>query len=322
MIYTITPNPALDLGGKVDKIIADEKNYIYDEIRSAGGNGLNAARIARQLNIKVIATGFIGGATGEEIKNLLDLEKIKHNFVQIKNNTRINLTISNLNTNSQTRLSFPGAVIRREEFRGLKEICNKFLPQSIIVLGGSLPKGVTSKDIGLLVHKFREKGHFCIVDMPGPVMKDIISFCPSFIKPNLYEFQELTCSKVEDICGALPLARQLTEVIPLICVSSLEGGALLVTKKRAWFGKIPKVKVKSSVGAGDSMVGAISAILWKEKVQKTTPEKIDIFLDENGAKILQWALAAACATLVKPGITMSDRDSILKYYPKINIKQI
>ena len=34
MIYMITPNPALDIGGTVDRLIADEKNYVFDEIRS------------------------------------------------------------------------------------------------------------------------------------------------------------------------------------------------------------------------------------------------------------------------------------------------
>ena len=53
MIYTITPNPALDIGGSVEQLITDEKNYVFDEIRSAGGNGINAARVAHHLREKV-----------------------------------------------------------------------------------------------------------------------------------------------------------------------------------------------------------------------------------------------------------------------------
>ena len=119
MIYLITPNPALDISGTVDQLIADEKNYVTDEIRSAGGNGINAARIAHRLGAKVIASGFLGGPTGDEIKNLLDKENIKHHFVKTVGNTRINLTISNHNTHSQTRLSFPGANIKFNELTTL-----------------------------------------------------------------------------------------------------------------------------------------------------------------------------------------------------------
>lgn len=125
MIYTITPNPALDIGGTVDQLIADEKNYVLEETRSAGGNGINAARIAHRLGAKVTASGFLGGPTGNEIEKLLDGQNVTHHFVQISGNTRINLTISNHKTHSQTRLSFPGPEIKSVEFRKLQQLCNE-----------------------------------------------------------------------------------------------------------------------------------------------------------------------------------------------------
>ncbi len=317
----ITPNPALDISGTVDQLIADEKNYVFDEIRSAGGNGINAARIAHRLGVKVIATGFMGGSTGNEIKKLLDRENIKHDFVETIGNTRINLTVSNRNTDSQTRLSFPGSNIKRSEWRALQQFCDNFKKQAIVVIGGSLPKGVSPKVIGLLIKKLRAKGHFCIVDMPGLCLKSIISSRPSFIKPNLREFQELVGKNVQSVRAILPLAKRLSETVSLVCVSSVEGGALLATKDKAWFGKIPKIKVRSTVGAGDSMVGAMSAALWHNKVQNMETGNIEIFLDEKGDHLLRWGLAAACATLANPGLIMGDRRSILKYYPMIDIKE-
>ena len=40
-ICTLTPNPALDLGGIADKIVPNEKSYVHDEKRYPGGNGIN-----------------------------------------------------------------------------------------------------------------------------------------------------------------------------------------------------------------------------------------------------------------------------------------
>lgn len=322
MIYTITPNPALDIGGSVDQLIPDEKNYVSDETRSAGGNGINAARIAHQLRARVIAVGFLGGSTGDEIKRLLVRENIKHHFVQTVGSTRINLTISNRNAHSQTRLSFPGPNVKRSEVTTLQRFCSRLKQNSIVVMGGSLPKGVSPKDIGVLVERLRLRGHLCIVDMPGPCLKSIISSRPFFIKPNLREFQELVGTDVKSVRSVLPIARRLAETVSLVCVSSVEGGALLVTKNKAWFGKTPEVKVRSTVGAGDSMVGAMSAELWHNKIQNIEPENIDVFLDENGSEILRCGLAAACATLVKPGMVMGDRRSILRYRPLINIQEL
>ena len=42
-ILTVTPNPALDLGGVVKEIIPDEKNYVEEETRHPGGNAINSA---------------------------------------------------------------------------------------------------------------------------------------------------------------------------------------------------------------------------------------------------------------------------------------
>ena len=322
MIYTITPNPALDIGGTVDQLIADEKNYVLGETRSAGGNGINAARIAHRLGAKVTASGFLGGPTGNEIEKLLDGQNVTHHFVRTVGNTRINLTISNHKTYSQTRLSFPGPEIKRAEFRKLQQFCDGFNPSSIVLIGGSLPKGIDARDIGLLVEKLKKRGHFCIVDMPGPHLKTIISCRPHLIKPNLREFQELVGKNVQSIRTVLPFARRLSKSISLVCVSSVEGGALLVTKNKAWFGTIPKVKVRSTVGAGDSMVGAMAAALENYKIQKTNKKNIDMFLEENGSELLRWGLAAACATLVEQGMILGDKKSILKYHPLIKIKEI
>src|SRR5690242_15734995 len=71
MIYTITPNPALDLGGVVDRLVPNEKSYVQDETRFPGGNAINAARIIKKLGQPVIASGFLGGGTGDEIEKLL-----------------------------------------------------------------------------------------------------------------------------------------------------------------------------------------------------------------------------------------------------------
>ncbi len=97
------------------------------------------------------------------------------------------------------------------------------------------------------------------------------------------------------------------------CISSVEGGALLVTKEHAWFGKIPKVKVQSTVGAGDSMVGAMAYAFVKEK---------RILNAKNCERMLRLGLAASCATLSNRGLTMGSASSIKKYSPEIFIEQI
>lgn len=309
MIYTVTFNPALDVSGVVDNLIPDEKNYVKDEMHMPGGNGLNAGIIAHRLKREVILTGLIGGSNGEEVKRLLDKDKIPHSFVEITGMTRMNLTIANKTDHRQTRLSFPGPLVKASEARNLSALLHKVSPKDIILLGGSLPLGLNTNYVVKLIKSFRSDGIRCLVDMPGNLLKDIITAKPSFIKPNLSEFQILVGKKVNSLNGVVQSARRLLYDVPIICVSSVEGGAILMSEHEVWFGKIPSVKIRSTVGAGDSMVGAMTS-LWDRNPSASIEE------------LLRFGLSASCATLTEPGLTLGSRKSILKYQSQIMLKKL
>jgi 1-phosphofructokinase family hexose kinase len=311
MILSITFNPALDITGMVDSLIPNEKSYVYDERRFAGGNGINAGRIAHRLGAKIMHTGFLGGSTGEEIASMIEDEKMSHHFIDIKAHTRMNLTVSNSKTHEQTRLSFPGPKISSKEWQQFLNYLMSTKP-SLVIMGGSLPPGINAGHVNRVVAFFKQMNVSVFVDMPGGILKDVLSSKPDFIKPNLTEFQEMSGKKVTSISEVLKLARQRPE-IGFYCISSVEGGALMVSPEGAWFGKIPKVKIYSTVGAGDSMVGAIGHCFLKMKPTERA---------SRGGELLQWGLAAACATLVNPGLTMGSRKSIKEYYPLIKIRDI
>jgi 1-phosphofructokinase family hexose kinase len=322
MIYTFTPNPALDISGQVEKIVADEKTYVSDEIRSPGGNGINAGRIAHRLGAEVVVSGLLGGMSGAEIAGMLDKEEVRHDFIQIAGSTRFNITVSSRKTHKQTRLSFAGPEIKGSELKKFLNYMEELSEEHIAVIGGSLPGGVKALHMAKVLRTLRKRGVLCVVDMPGPILTDLISSRPFFIKPNLTEFQQLVHKKIENLDRILPKVRELNSLIPLICVSSVEGGAIVVTKKRAWYGRIPKVKIMSTVGAGDSMVGAITASLWKNKLQFMNEGSREEFINEHGGEVLRMGLAAACATLAQPGMTLGLKKDIFGYSESIFIKEI
>lgn len=117
-------------------------------------------------------------------------------------------------------------------------------------------------------------------------------------------------------------ARRITHRVPIVCVSSVEGGALLVTNESAWFGRTPKVKIRTTVGAGDSMVGAISARLWQWQMQSDFRQPIKNVPGEIASDLLRWGLASACATLTTHGTKLGDGKDIRNFYPKIDLKQV
>lgn len=309
MILTLTLNPALDVSGKVEKLVPDEKSYVHDELHTPGGNGINAALIAHRLGSETLASGFLGGPNGEEIKFLLDREKLPHRFIPIAGKTRMNLTVSNMGNHKQTRLSFPGPVIKKSEFQKLKTSLAQVRQSDIVLIGGSLPPGISAKDLSALIRNLKRKKIFVFVDTPGKILNDVISAHPDFIKPNLLEFQELTGRKVQTIKAILPLARKLNEFVRFVCISSVEGGALLVTRDSAWFAKTPRLQVRSTVGAGDSMVGAMASVLLK---------KPEAPVDD----LLRAGLAASAATLTEHGMILGTRKRIQQFLPHIILRKV
>jgi 1-phosphofructokinase family hexose kinase len=259
-----------------------------------------------------MVTGFLGGGAGQEFSQLLTKEKIPQHFIPIKGNTRSNVTISLEKSHQQTRLSFPGPLISRQEREALVFFLERGLPE-LLVIGGSLPDGITTGFLSSLIKRFHEKKIPVFLDVPGRYLKSLIQAQPTFIKPNLTEFQEMTESNVSRLKDVLKLARENSHLIPVQCISSVEGGALLVTSEHAWHGKIPKIQVQSTVGAGDSMVGAMAYSYIKSHGKLSSP---------NCEKMLQWGLAAAAATLANKGLTMGTRDGMREFYPHIKLKQV
>lgn len=303
-VVAFTPSPALDLSGTVDGLKPNEKSYVYDEVRSPGGNAINAARILSRLKVDVLATGFLGGSTGEEIEFLLQQEGVKCRFVKIKGHSRICVTVANNSDHKQTRLTFPAPPISAREKNKLFQFVQK-QKQHFLIIGGSLPQGVQPSDIVRLMKMAQNKNIKCVVDSPAQVLRKLIAGNPFFIKPNLTEFQLLTNTRATTINGVKHAAKDLLKKIPFICVSSVEGGALLLTHTANYFGRIPHIKIKSTVGAGDSMVGAMVAQFCQDN-----PSESDI---------LRWGLAAAAATLEEKGTAFGSAKRIHQLYQQTKV---
>lgn len=317
MIWTVTPNPALDLSGVVDALVADEKNYVDRELRSPGGNAINAARVIHRLGVAVTATGFLGPSVGAEVRRLLEAEGLRTRFVPVAEDTRINVTVSNRATHHQTRLSFPGPHVTPAEFARLRTLLSRASP-SLAVIGGSLPPGVNIGAIVRLMETLRRRRVETVLDVPGAILKPLLRARPILIKPNLEEFHALTGTRVRSLSAVIREARRLRPAPVLTCVSSVAGGAVLIGETRAWFGKTPPLRSRSSVGAGDSMVGAMAAKLLERRL--TSREALSE--SEEGAELLRWGLAAACATLTTPGTQLGSAREILRFLPKIAISEV
>ena len=83
MIATVTLNPALDKTIYVERLVVGDTNRIERIETDAGGKGVNAARVLKELGADVLALGFLGGKAGRFIMHVLEEEGIPSDFVHV-----------------------------------------------------------------------------------------------------------------------------------------------------------------------------------------------------------------------------------------------
>ncbi|MFH4280652.1 PfkB family carbohydrate kinase, partial [Acinetobacter baumannii] len=79
----------------------------------------------QRLGVKNIALGFTGGFTGQFIKEVLQTEGVTTNFVQVDEDTRINVKIKG---EEETELNGQGPIVTKEQFEQLMKKIESMQP--------------------------------------------------------------------------------------------------------------------------------------------------------------------------------------------------
>jgi len=189
---------------------------------------------------------------------LLEKEDIHPYVVTIEENTRENFIVHETSTGNQFRFGMPGPVVTENNLQQCLKIVED-LHADFVVASGSLSPNMTPDfyaKLGSVVKKHNTK---YIVDTSGEAVKYALEQGVYLWKPNLGElaafagFGELT----DDTALAAAKKVIAAKHAEIIVVSMGAAGAMLVTENMVERIPAPVVKKKSTVGAGDSMVGGI-----------------------------------------------------------------
>lgn len=260
-IVTLTPNPAIDLSTSVERLVPSRKLRCAAQQRDPGGGGINVARVVKRFGGDVEAIFPAGGFTGRLLRSLLDREQIPSRVVQSDAETREDFSVTEAATGQQFRFVLPGLPLVEGEWRGLLEILGGTEPAPKIVVGsGSLPPGVPVDFYAQAAAVAQRIGAEFFLDTSGAPLAAALAHGVTLIKPNLREMQELAGRPLADDNDYVAAARQQIEAgkVEIVALSLGHLGALLVTKDEALRSPALPVDQVSTVGAGDSFLGAIA----------------------------------------------------------------
>ncbi len=260
-IVTVTLNPAIDLACTVPEFTAGEVNRVAEYRTDPGGKGVNIARLLRQFDLPVAATGFLGEDNPQIFERLFQKQGITDAFVRVPGETRIGVKILDPEAHTTTDINFPGLAPDPENRAVLVQTVRDLARQAaIVVIAGSLPSGLSPVLFEELVRAAKESGAKAVVDTSGSALHHAIDAAPWLIKPNTQELGAYVGRALVDIAEIVREARKLVLAgIHTVAVSLGSQGAVFVEARETLLTRPPKVKAASTVGAGDAMVGCLVA---------------------------------------------------------------
>lgn len=271
MITTVTLNASID---KAYYLANDMKNGEVMRVakcrNTAGGKGINVAKIIHLCKEEVLATGFVGGFNGRYLEYLLEKEQIPYQFVQVEGETRSCINILDKKYGS-TEFLEPGFTVTKEnETEFLTEFGNIVKKSAMITISGSAPGGMSATIYQNMIQMAKEQGRKVILDTSGELLKNALSARPTMVKPNKDELEMLFQIKLTTNEQIIECARKIYDMgIPYVVVSLGGEGAVLICEEGVFRGTPPKITAVNTVGCGDSMVGSFAVAMIREY----SPEK-------------------------------------------------
>lgn len=264
MIYTLTLNPAIDYVLQVENLNIGKIHKTDAAEICFGGKGINVSKILGELQVPSVALGFVAGFVGEAIENGVKSEWVTTKFTKLSSGmSRINVK---LRSESETDINCVGPEVKMADIERLYESLNALQNGDILVLSGSVPKGVPSDIYGSIMARLSSKGVKFVVDAEGEYLLNALKHKPFLIKPNLEElcglFGEISCET--DIIESVEKLQKMGAKNVLVSLGA-DGALLLDSEAQVHRINAVSGKAVNTVGAGDSMVaGFIAGYLESE----------------------------------------------------------
>jgi len=307
-IVSLSLNPAIDLTYQINDLEHDKKTRATSSHYDPGGTGINVGRALEKLKANSFTCCITAGKMGEFLHSMLEQELNNVTTLQVEGETRINTTLIQQKPQYQYEINAVGPPITCEQ---LDKIISQFLSlcqQGIGVLTGSLPPGIPDSTYQSINLALQKQGGRCIIDAPVSVLKKALVSKPFLIKPNQHELELLTDKKLNSIEQVANEARTLVDQgTQYVCVSLAEKGALLTAADNSYYCNSPKIKVHSTVGAGDSIVAGLAYAF----TQNYSPEQA-----------LKFAVACGAGTAMQAGTQLFRPHDLENLAEQITVKTL
>lgn len=304
MIYTVTLNPALDKTVEIPDFAPGRVNRITALRTDPGGKGLNVSKVIAKLGGDSEAFVLLGGSAGRAVAAALEGLGVRCHIAWGEGETRTNLKIVDPVRRINTDINEPGFAVPPALTDGLLDRLTAALrPGDIVVLAGSLPPGAPADTYATWITRCKAAGARVFLDADGAALTGGLRAKPFLVKPNDEELSRLLGRELRGVPALADAARQLVASgVENVVVSMGGAGAIYANADTVLRTEGLSVPVRSTVGAGDSVVAALAFALGRG-------------MPLHDAAVLSTAVGAA--NVMCSGTQAAERSAVEALRPKV-----
>ena len=272
MIITVTPNTALDVTYEVDELRPYQSHRVKAVHHRAGGKGINVASVLTLMGHEVVAMGLTGGTTGAQIQADLEMRGVGHCLIDCDGDSRRTINVVSARHGDATIFNEPGPQVSSAHWRELMENLVALVDATattVVVLSGSLPRGVEPGLYGRLIEEMKRLGVLTVLDSEGEPMNIATRKGPDIVTPNELEAEGLVGHEFSDEEDRRTAIGEMVELGAREAIMTLADGCLAMLveggERRLFRATLEPLEPVSSVGSGDAFLAGFVAARYGER---------------------------------------------------------
>lgn len=307
MITTVCMNPSFDKTASIDRLVPGDVNRLRSVRVDVGGKGVNVAVVLKRLGVSAHCVGCLGEENSDRFLRMLQKDDLSFHALNVPGEIRTNLKLFDEHEKLITEFNEPGIQLTEDQLEAFLAILSKCSADSnYVVLSGKLPAGCPENTYQRCMKTL--DGKKCVLDTAGESLLHGIKEKPYLIKPNLPEMEAIMKKELRTLRSIRDAALMMIDYgAQNVIVSMGKYGAMFINQDTTLFAPALMVQVRSTVGAGDAMVGGIMAGLSKGAGLK---------------EAFRFGVAAGAASVMTDGTQLLSKNDFETLLPKVVVQEV
>ncbi len=305
-LIAVCVSPAIDRNYVLESLLPGTLHRAANPRITAGGKGVNVARVLAMMGEKPVLLGFAAGEAGRFLHRELQKVGVRTHMTGVSGETRVTLNLLDRSSGLETEITEAGPTVGSDSLQQfLFHYEDTVESGDLVVLSGGLPDGAPVDLYANLIRIAHAKGARCVLDTGAGALQAALAEKPELVKPNVRELSAL--------CGRpLRLKREIIEAVRALgieraAVSMGDKGALLVTPESAWHATALPVSVRSTIGSGDALTAGLALGLHRKMPWK---------------KALAFATACAASNASRVEVGTVDRAEVEAWTALVKVRKV